>query len=277
MILDRLASRALRRRALASLALFGLLSSSQATWATMPYPGSSPPETDAGLLAHLVELTREIEEGVRLGDKEAVARRALPEMLLVNRDGKTYTRDELLAELVPPRPGYDLRFQVLEPKLLRNGDAALLTFLLDEYLTIYGADVSTVYRCNFLYFRRDGRWQLALFEYFEKPVDPAVAAVDPATYDGLEGSYEVAPGRRVTRVWREGEKLMSRRDEGKPVELLPLAVDRFFLPGVEGELFFERDAEGRGARFVFRRNWKDLVAHRVPRGAAAPAADGGGG
>lgn len=219
--------------------------------------------SDRALLDELVAITAEIEEGVRVGDRAAVERRTLPEMLLVNRDGKTYTQRDLLDELVPLRPGYDLRFTVLEPQLRRSGDAALLTFLLDEHLTIHGQDVSTAYRCNFLYFRRDGAWKLALFEYFEKPVDPDRVTLPAARLDEVAGTYELAPGAWVTKVWREGEKLMSRRDDGAPVELVPFASDRFYRAGIEGESFFVRDETGKVTGMRFRRNFKDLVYRKV--------------
>jgi len=221
---------------------------------------------DSPLLAELVALTERIEEAVRTGDRATLERLSLPEMRLVNRDGKSYSQRELLDDIVPLRPGYDLRFRVLEPELLHQGDAALLSFLLDEYLMIWGVDVSTVYRCNFLYFRRAGEWKLALFEYFEKPVDPTIAPLDPASYDALAGTYELAPGRWVTKIWRDGGKLFSRRDEGTARELLPLAPDRFFYAGAEGEIFFVRDAQGGVSGMVFRRNFKDLPYRRLPAG-----------
>lgn len=218
---------------------------------------------DQALLAGLVALSGEIEEAVRVGDKAAIERLALPEMILVNRDGRTYNRQQLMDELVPPRPGYDLRFTLLEPTLLHQGDVAVLSYVLDEYLTIYGVDVSTEYRNNFTFFRRDGAWKLALFEYFERPVDPTVIAVEPASYEPLVGTYEIGPGHWVTEIRREGDRLVSSRDGGPARELQPFAPDRFFYPGVEGEIFFVRDGGGRVTGMVFRRNFKDIPYRRI--------------
>lgn len=214
------------------------------------------PDSDAATLATLVRLTEEIEESIRTGDRSVLERHGAPEMLLVNRDGRTYTKQEFIGMLDPPRPGYELRFEVREPKLLRHGDSAVLTFLLAESLRIHGHDVSTNYRCTFAYFRRAGRWQLVLFEYFEKPEDPPVVKVDTTSLDAHAGTYELAPGKWVTRVWRDGERLLASRDGGNPKPLLPTAGGRFFYPGVEGEIFFESGDAGRF--MVFRRNGKDL-------------------
>ena len=232
-------------------------------------PAGEAPTADerATLQAELVALTETIEEAVRTGDRATVERLAVAEMRLVNRDGRSYSRQELLDDLVPPRPGYDLAFTVLEPELLwQGGSTALLTFLLDERLVIWGVDVSTAYRCNFLFFLREGGWRLALFEYFEKPVDPRVLDVDPTSYDDLAGVYEIAPGRWVTRVRRDGNRLVASRDGGAERELLPFAVDRFFYAGQEGELFFVRGAGGAVEGMVFRRNYKDVRYRRLPAG-----------
>lgn len=221
-----------------------------------------PPKDD--LLTELIRLTEEIEESIRVGDRSVLARVGLPEMLLVNRDGRTYSKDEFLELLRPLPPGYDLRFRIQAPQLLRNGSSAVLTFVLDEFLTIWGHDVSTSYRCSFVYFQRNGNWGLALFEYFERPIDPTPVVLEPALLDRWTGVYRLAPGRWVTRVWRDGGRLLVSRDSGEAKTLVPLADGRFYYPGVEGEVFFEADANGRPEAMVFRRNSKDLRYEHVP-------------
>lgn len=220
--------------------------------------------TDAEVLAELTTIAAAIEEGIRTGDKDAVARLTTDDMLLVNRDGVAYDKKGLIDDLVPPRPGYDLQFTIVEPRLVRRGDAAVYTFLLDEHLVIYGHDVSTTYRCNFVFFQEPDGWKLGLFEYFEKPVDPTPVALDPATLDRYVGTYEIAPGAWTTRVFRDGDRLMSQRGDRPPVPLHPIDDrGRFYWAGVEGELAFDHDAEGRVVGARFRRNNKDLPYRRV--------------
>jgi len=228
------------------------------------------PQPDAGdqaLKAELTAISEQIVEAIRQGNKKALEEHLAPEMILINRDGKEYTRKQLVEELVPPREGYDLRFKILESRVIPKGDAALFTFLLDEYLTIFGQDVSTVYRNHFLFHRVDGKWKLALYTYWEKPATPAVVKLTSAEMDKIAGTYEVAPGKWVTHIKRDGDKLTFQRSGGKVREFIPMAGDRFYIPDVEAEYFFERDATGSPTALVFRRNWKDLRMKRV-----APAA-----
>jgi len=231
--------------------------------AAAPVAVPGPTATAHPEQAELTRITEAILEAIRTGDRAALDRHLAPEMLLVNRDGREYSRQDLLDELVPPREGYDLRFRVLEPRVIARGESALFTFIADEHLVIFGHDVSTAYRNHFLFHRLEGEWKLALYTYWEKPVTPAAIALAPEVLDSYAGTYELAPGKWVTRITREGGRLMFQRDAGKPRELIPASGERFVLAGVEAEYFFERDSTGRPMALVFRRNWKDLRHVRV--------------
>ncbi len=211
----------------------------------------------------LVGITEKILEAIRVGDKKTMEQLLAPDMLLINRDGKEYSREEFLKDLPPPREGYDLGFKILESRLIARGDSALLTFLLDEHLVIFGQDVSTVYRNHLLFHRLDGRWKLALYTYWEQPATPAVVELPPAALDAVVGTYELAPGKWVTHVRREGNGLTLQREPGGASPLLPMAGDRFYVKDREAEYFFEKDATGKATTLVFRRNWKDLRLKRI--------------
>ena len=151
----------------------------------------------------------------------------------------------------------------MEPRLIHHDESALFTFLLDEYLTIFGHNVSTVYRNHLLFHRIDGAWKLALYTYWEKPSTPSVVKVDTSALDVVVGTCELEPGKWVTRISRQEEKLTYQREGGSAREFLQMVGDRFYLPGVEAEYFFEEDGKGRATAFMFHRNWIDLRYRRV--------------
>jgi ketosteroid isomerase-like protein len=223
-----------------------------------------PAAAGEDLQADLVRLSEQLLEAIRVGDKAALARLGTEDVTLVDRDGKVYSRDEFIDELVPPPEGYDLRFTVEEPKLFHHGDTALLTFLLDEHLTIFGHDVSTKYRNHFLFYRVEGSWKLAMYTYWEKPSTPPRVTVPTAELVPLTGTYELAPGKWTTRIFLEDGKLMSQRGTAAPRELVPMAGERFYIEGVEAEWYFERGPDGSPTALVFRRNWVDLRLARIP-------------
>lgn len=254
------------RRGVASLwglALGGLLAACGGRASAPAVRPDAPAAQAASLEKELRQRSAEVLEAIRLGDKERMARYLAPGAKLINRDGKEYTSEEFLADLVPPREGYDLRFTLLESRVFDRGDSALFTFLLDEYLTIFGQDVSTAYRNHFLFHRIDGQWKLALYTYWEVPSTPPPLSLPVESLDKLTGTYELAPGKWVTRITREGERLYLQREGGSRRELVPTTGERFHIAGLEAEYFFEAATGGRPQALVFRRNWKDLRFQRV--------------
>lgn len=228
-------------------------------------------DTDAAILADLTRITTILQEAIRTGDRDAFARHSTERLTLVNRDGKSYDRKAFLEEFVPPREGYDLSFRILEPRMIRNGDTALYTYVTEETLRIFGHDVSTEFINHLLFHRRDGEWKLELFTYWEKPSTPRRVAVDASKLEPLAGTYELVPGKWTHRVFLEGGRLMLAKGQSKPAELIPMAGDRFYLLGVEAEYFFERDSSGSPQALVFRRNWIDLRMARAGRSPESPA------
>lgn len=220
-------------------------------------PGGPGGEDHAAVLAELTRITKELEDSIGRGDRSVFDRYGIPEMMFINRDGKVYTKAELLADIHPPSAGYKLSFDVADPKVLLHGDTAVYTFRTVEYLRIFGQKMDTEYRSTNVFVHRGGAWRLSLFTYFEIPIDPQVARVDPEDLDKLVGSYEIAPGQ-VTRIYRDGGRLMSQRGDRPAVELYPIDATRFFRRGVEGETFFEKGADGKVKAMVLRRNWIDL-------------------
>lgn len=230
----------------------------------------SAPDDDAAVLAELTRITTILQDAIRTGNREVFARHATERLTLVNRDGKTCDRKAFLDELVPPRDGYELSFRILEPRMMRNGDTALYTYVTEETLRIFGHDVSTKFINHLLYHRRNGEWKLELFTYWEKPSTPPRVAVDAAKLEPLAGTYELVPGKWIHRVFLEGGKLMLAKGQANPVELIPMAGDRFYVVDVEAEYYFERDPSGKTTTLVYRRNWIDLRMGRA-RGAHSPS------
>lgn len=125
----------MRVRCLLAACLALLLSSAPASAeAPSARPPQRPAASDPKLLEELLGISQQIVDSVIEGDKSVLQRHAAPDLLFINRDGKVYTKEQLLSELVPRREGYQLKFTILEPKLVRQADAAVFTFLLDESL-----------------------------------------------------------------------------------------------------------------------------------------------
>ena len=83
------------------------------------------------------------------------------------------------------------------------------------------------------------------------PLHPVPARVDPAIYDAYMGQYADYGTIEMT-IFRLGDRLMSRRRGGDPVELLPETSSRFFYPtGSSTRITFEHDASGRVSAILY--------------------------
>ena len=73
----------------------------------------------------------------------------------------------------------------------------------------------------------------------------------PARLDALAGNYEVRPGF-LLKVWRQGDQLMTQAPNQPEVPVYASDDTHFFLKVFDGDLEFERDAEGKGVAVLVR-------------------------
>jgi D-alanyl-D-alanine-carboxypeptidase/D-alanyl-D-alanine-endopeptidase len=69
-------------------------------------------------------------------------------------------------------------------------------------------------------------------------------SLDPATLDQYLGVFSFSKTLSHT-VFRQGNKLFTRRTDGDPHEILAASRDDFFYADSDNRLHFRRDAEGK--------------------------------
>lgn len=95
------------------------------------------------------------------------------------------------------------------------------------------------------------------------PARHTVAEVDPATFDGYAGRYQLAP-QFVLTVTREGDRLYAQATGQPKAEIRPESPTRFFYQVVEAEITFETDNRGRATKLTLHQNGRDMPAPRLP-------------
>jgi CubicO group peptidase (beta-lactamase class C family) len=92
-----------------------------------------------------------------------------------------------------------------------------------------------------------------------------VAVVDPAAFEALAGMYRVeVDGRQFDFIVRpEGERLVIVGPSGRPAEVLPVAVDRFFIQDSGNEFTFTRQG-GRVTAMQIDQQGQRFTARRMP-------------
>lgn len=103
------------------------------------------------------------------------------------------------------------------------------------------------------------------------PKEPEIVQVDPKTFDGYIGTYQLAP-RSSIAVTRKGDHLYVQKDGyasvvqtigyGK-VEIFPESGKEYFVKGAEARLTFVADGQGRPNELVIREGASEVHAKRV--------------
>jgi len=142
-----------------------------------------------------------------------------------------------------------------------HGDTAAARYRVTDMTAIGSQQVGVELIKAETYVKRGGRWWLLGGAETVLPVDPAIAAVDPAGYDALVGRYEYGPGV-VDVVTRDGPRLLVQATGQPPEELFPETATAFFLKGQPWRYVFETKG-GSAVSLRFRMYGRDLVAKRV--------------
>lgn len=90
----------------------------------------------------------------------------------------------------------------------------------------------------------------------------AAAKVDPAAFDVLVGTYQLAPGFEL-RVWREGDRFLAQATGQGQAEIYPETETRYFLRVVDAQLDFTLGADGRAESLVLTQGGRKMPAKRV--------------
>jgi D-alanyl-D-alanine-carboxypeptidase/D-alanyl-D-alanine-endopeptidase len=87
-------------------------------------------------------------------------------------------------------------------------------------------------------------------------------AVDPSTFDGLVGRYELTPAFILT-VTREADRLFVQATGQARFRVYPEGERRYFYRIVDAQITFETDARGQAIRLILHQNGKDMPARRI--------------
>ncbi|MBN8692656.1 MAG: nuclear transport factor 2 family protein [Bacteroidetes bacterium] len=212
-------------------------------------------DTDSTILATMIT---ELETAVTTGDKSIWMKYMNVDGVMINRDGKLYSREELVSELHPPSTGREFSIDVKDLKIYINGNSAFATFIADEHLKIFGQIMDTKFRTTNYFEKINKVWKLKVFEYYEIPIDPAVCVVYAELLKQYEGTYQLSENSYI-KIYLDNNKLMSHKNGGIPRQMFPIDKNgRFFFKDEEGERFFLLNKDG-AYDLIQRRNYKDLI------------------
>jgi ketosteroid isomerase-like protein len=210
-------------------------------------------------------------DAIGTGEKSVYERHLADDLILVDRDGlRTLTKKDVVDGTNGMPDGYWLKISIDDVQLRELGDHAVLTYRVVEREGIHDQEILVHYRSTNVFEKKDGIWQMVVWQYVETQRDAEPTPVDASVYDELVGTYVMGPGIKYV-VTRRDNRLFGAREGREEQELIPESDLVYYHPGTEFRKIFVRDDEGRITEIRARRKGTDLRWTRVNE---APSAAG---
>jgi len=206
----------------------------------------------------LVAREQQLMNAIAAGDTAVWLRYLHEDCLIAVEDGSTTTRQKLVSDIKPLPKGYVGKINVIEPKVQRYGDTAVISYIADEYLELYGQKIHTQYRQTNTWKQENGDWRMIGMQLFEIPKNPPAIEIEEAILKRYEGNYALAADRKCVVTVRGGV-LYAQKTDRDPQALLAETENVFFRKN-DGRVrvMFFRDRKS-GYRMVERRAGEDVV------------------
>jgi uncharacterized protein DUF4440/uncharacterized protein DUF3471 len=208
-----------------------------------------------------VRRTQELYDSLVSGNQAPWRKYFADDCTFSDEKGRTFDKPKLVADITPLPHGYSGAIKIEKVISRIIGDAAVLSYDLNETETIFGQELHARYHVTDTWLRRNGNWQIIASQTHRYYEDPAIGKADEKKFPDYVGTYELAPGQ-TRAVTVENEKLFVERN-GKKEELFPESSDLFFRKGVEGRILFRHGADGKVNVLIDRRNNEDVVWKKI--------------
>jgi hypothetical protein len=210
----------------------------------------------------LLRRTQELFDSVAGGDQTPWKKYFAEDCMYFDEKGTNMNKAALVASISPLPTGYSGSIRLAKAQSHIEGDVAILSYDLDEKETIFGQDLTARYHATDTWMRRNGQWQIVAGQMLRYYEDPAPGKVDRAKFAEYVGTYELAPGNRLT-ILTEGQELYRQRGNQPKGQLIPEDIGIFFRKGIEGRILFRYDDHGKVDALIDRRNNEDVVWKKV--------------
>ena len=210
----------------------------------------------------LVRRTQELVDSVAGGDQTPWKKYFAEDAMFFDERGENMNKTALVAGITPLPAGHSGTIKVVNAKSRIERNVAILSYDLEETEIIYGQIEKARYHETDTWMRRNEQWQIIASQVLRYYEDPAPGKVDRAKFAEYVGTYELAPGERLT-ISIDGQELWRQRGDQPKGQLIPEATDIFFRKGVEGRILFRHADKGKVDALIDRRNNEDVIWKKV--------------
>lgn len=218
----------------------------------------------AALVAEFRARDQALLAAVTSGDRSVWDRAMSPDAIYVDEDGNITDKPGLLVQITPLPSGDAGHIAITDYTLHASNDLAIVVHKDSEVEEWHGQTLRANYITTETWRREDGNWKLVLSHVYVVAKSPPAIRVPVAELDGYVGRYQAGPDV-IDVVRRDGDHLTIQDRKKRVKPFLVEAHDVLFVPGEPRfRDFFQRDANGRIAGFIQRREGEDVRWTRIP-------------
>ncbi len=206
----------------------------------------------------LVRRTQAMLDGLDRGNQTLWKLYVAEDAMIFDEKGNNQDKKALIADIQPMPSGYALTLVVDNPKTRFAPNVAILSYDSREIETAYGQHLTARYHTTDTWLYRNHAWQIVADQTLRYYEDPAPSNAAVANLKDFTGTYELAPGVRMT-IFQKNDDLYAQRGSNAATILIPESPDMFFRHGVEGRRLFRRLPSGQVDALIDRRNNEDIV------------------
>jgi hypothetical protein len=220
----------------------------------------APESSDVSEL--LQRQTQELLDAIARGDRAPWLRYLHQAMIYSTEDGTTKSKAQLVDEIHALPKDVWGKLRVTGFRTTRHGATAVTSYVSEEDEGYFGQVIHARYRSTDTWIETAAGWQLVASQVTALRDDPPSVPLPAATLDEYVGVYALTDDITYT-ITRSGDHLIGARS-GRNAESLNAELrDCLFVPGAPRlRKIFQRDAAGRIAGFVERRETWDIVWRR---------------
>jgi ketosteroid isomerase-like protein len=223
---------------------------------------SSRPAVGSKTEQELMEITRQLTEAGRRGDKKVFERYFADDYSSTNMYGKVSKRAQILENMIPTPMALHFKTDFEDVQVREYGNMALLSVKANSHSENNGQQITQSYRATDVFMKQNGQWKLLSRHVSIIPTDKIPAKVNSQIYEGYVGEYEIFPDVILT-ITRDGDKLIGQVTSDKTkMELLPENETTFFEKGIRRQTIFVKNNQNQVSHVIRRLADGQEVTHK---------------
>jgi hypothetical protein len=223
--------------------------------------GPGGQDLDQELFHQILQNEQKLVDAIAIGDTATWLGFLYKDCLIAVEDGKMLSFGEFISSLKPLPAGFSGHIKIIDPVFRHHDNTAVISFVDDEFLELFGQKIHTQYRQTNTWKEIDGRWQIIALQLFEIPKNPPPVVVTKSILERYAGTYALSEERQCV-VTLEDTALFAQKSGRAKEELLAETANVFFRKedGRVRVLFID-DGKG-GINMVERRAGEDVIWKR---------------